>query len=373
MVALRRTRQRHRLGNIEWFDAAYRVYLVALFGGGTVLWISSLDQRRAGARGHRGRSVDQHAPALIGMHHHRRARRRAAQRRARWPAGPRGARRHVRHALAGRPDPRPAAPGHATAALGGLARRRVGAIVGQLAGRRLPGTTLAWAGVGAAVRRRRRRRCGPAPRWSPTPLRLPLWITTIVGLAPLAWQGAAVVRHIPGPGNTAGSLAHVGLAPEPRSTLAIAVAVGARRRRHLHAAADVARRARPAQQPRRPAALRGDDAGPAHRHPAAPPAEPGAVPRPSVDPGAADGSRARRLAARLAQPAAHAGDALRAHDSLAALAGVCQAFVVRGTTPALLGHRRDAVHPRSGGDGAAVAGDRPTRSHRQPARSNAAS
>jgi hypothetical protein len=30
-----------RLGDIEWFDAAYRVYLVALFGGGTVLWISS--------------------------------------------------------------------------------------------------------------------------------------------------------------------------------------------------------------------------------------------------------------------------------------------------------------------------------------------
>ena len=38
---LRRRRKRHRLGDIEWFDAAYRVYLVALFGGGTVLWISS--------------------------------------------------------------------------------------------------------------------------------------------------------------------------------------------------------------------------------------------------------------------------------------------------------------------------------------------
>ena len=38
---LRRRRKRHRLGDIEWFDAAYRVYLVALFCGGTVLWISS--------------------------------------------------------------------------------------------------------------------------------------------------------------------------------------------------------------------------------------------------------------------------------------------------------------------------------------------
>ena len=38
---LRRRRKRRRLGDIEWFDAAYRVYLVALFGGGTVLcWLA---------------------------------------------------------------------------------------------------------------------------------------------------------------------------------------------------------------------------------------------------------------------------------------------------------------------------------------------
>ena len=39
-------RKRHRLGDIEWFEAAYRVYLVALFGGGTVLWLSGLRRRR---------------------------------------------------------------------------------------------------------------------------------------------------------------------------------------------------------------------------------------------------------------------------------------------------------------------------------------
>ena len=38
---LRRTRKRRRLGDIEWFDSAYRVYLAALFGGGGVLWLSS--------------------------------------------------------------------------------------------------------------------------------------------------------------------------------------------------------------------------------------------------------------------------------------------------------------------------------------------
>ena len=28
--SLRRTRQLHRLGNIEWFEAAYRVYIMGL-------------------------------------------------------------------------------------------------------------------------------------------------------------------------------------------------------------------------------------------------------------------------------------------------------------------------------------------------------
>ena len=39
---LRRRRQRNRLADIEWFEAAYRVYVVALFGGGGVLWVSAL-------------------------------------------------------------------------------------------------------------------------------------------------------------------------------------------------------------------------------------------------------------------------------------------------------------------------------------------
>ena len=63
---LRRRRKRHRLGDIEWFDAAYRVYLVALFGGGTVLWISSSisdttvsDQAVA--------DIARNGPALIGL------------------------------------------------------------------------------------------------------------------------------------------------------------------------------------------------------------------------------------------------------------------------------------------------------------------
>src|SRR5262245_5464496 len=35
---LRRTRRVRRLGDLEWFEIAYRVYLAALVGGGVVLW-----------------------------------------------------------------------------------------------------------------------------------------------------------------------------------------------------------------------------------------------------------------------------------------------------------------------------------------------
>ncbi|MGZ4673418.1 MAG: hypothetical protein ACXV8K_12215, partial [Ilumatobacteraceae bacterium] len=81
-----------------------------------------------------------------------------------------------------------------------------GAIVGQLAGRRLPGTPVAWAASGALFG------ITTAMLWAGTALvahavRLPLWIATTVGLVVVAWQGAALAWHIPGPTNTAGSLA----------------------------------------------------------------------------------------------------------------------------------------------------------------------
>ena len=63
---LRRRRKRHRLDDIEWFDAAYRVYLVALFGGGSVLWIgSSIKDTDASAQA--VADVTKNGPALIGM------------------------------------------------------------------------------------------------------------------------------------------------------------------------------------------------------------------------------------------------------------------------------------------------------------------
>jgi len=38
---LRRRRRVRRLGRLEWFDVAYKAYLVVIFGGGAVLWASA--------------------------------------------------------------------------------------------------------------------------------------------------------------------------------------------------------------------------------------------------------------------------------------------------------------------------------------------
>src|SRR5258706_6509720 len=81
-----------------------------------------------------------------------------------------------------------------------------GAIVGQLAGRRLPGTPVAWAASSALFG------ITTAMLWAGTALiahavRLPLWMATTIGLGVLGWQSAALAWHLPGPANTAGSLA----------------------------------------------------------------------------------------------------------------------------------------------------------------------
>ncbi len=99
-----------------------------------------------------------------------------------------------------------------------------GAIVGQLAGRRLPGTPLAWAASGALSG------IATALLWAGTALvahaiRLPLWIATSLGLAVVAWQTAALVWHIPGPANIYGSLALWGWQQHPIDLAAVVISV----------------------------------------------------------------------------------------------------------------------------------------------------
>ena len=220
---LRRRRKRRRLGDIEWFDAAYRVYLVALFGGGTVLWISSSisdttvsDQAVA--------DIARNGPALIGLITtlaFLAALRSGAQ------GGPLALEApDVAYVMLSPVDRmrallRPVTQrARSAAALAGT----FGAIVGQLAGRRLPGTPLAWAASGAAFG------ITTALLWAGTALiahaiRMPLWLATSIGLVGVAWQGAALAWHLPGPANLDGSLAMWGWRQGPIDLVAPLLAV----------------------------------------------------------------------------------------------------------------------------------------------------
>ncbi|MEP7113229.1 MAG: hypothetical protein ABI862_08190 [Ilumatobacteraceae bacterium] len=220
---LRRRRKRHRLGDIEWFDAAYRVYLVALFGGGTVLWISSSISDST-VSGHAVANIAKNGPALIGLITtlaFLAALRSGAQ------GGPLALEApDVAYVLLSpvdrmrallRPVTQRARSAASIAAV-------FGAIVGQLAGRRLPGTPVAWASSGAVFG------ITTALLWAGTALvahaiRLPLWIATSVGLAGVAWQSAALAWHIPGPANLAGSLAMWGWRQHPIDLAAPLVAI----------------------------------------------------------------------------------------------------------------------------------------------------
>lgn len=210
---LRRRRKRHRLGDIEWFDAAYRVYLVALFGGGTVLWISS-SINDADPSSKSIADIARNGPALIGMIT---ALAFLAALRSGAQGGPLALEApDVAYVMLSPVDRmrallRPVTQRTRSAASLAAA---FGAIAGQLAGRRLPGTPVAWAASGALFG------ITTALLWAGTALvahavRLPLWIATSVGLAGIAWQGAALTWHVPGPANSAGSLAMWGWRQHP--------------------------------------------------------------------------------------------------------------------------------------------------------------
>ncbi len=280
MVALRRTRQRHRLGNLEWFEAAYRVYLLALFGGGAILWLSGLvgDDPVSAAT---AATVDRNAPAILGL---LAVGAFAAGVRSGAQGGPLALEApDVTYIMLSPVDRRrallrPAVQRLRSAAyIGGL----LGAIGGQLAGRRLPGSTLAWTGSGLLFG------LVVAALWVGGALvahaaHLPQWLTTIVGIGLVGWQTVAAFTHIPAPGTPFGSLALWGWRQHPIDALAIVAAVALVVVGMVAAGAHVARRTGPPQRPRRPVALRRHHAGSAHRHPPAAPAQPGAGPSPAV-------------------------------------------------------------------------------------------
>ena len=220
---LRLRRKRHRLGDIEWFEAAYRVYLVALFGGGTVLWISS-SIGDSTVSDHAVADVARNGPALIGLIT---AVAFLAALRSGAQGGPLALEApDVAYVMLSPVDRMRALLRPVTQRVRSAAylAATFGAVVGQLAGRRLPGTPVAWAASGALFG------ISTAVLWAGTALvahaiRLPLWIATSIGLAGVAWQSAALAWHIPGPANADGSLAMWGWRQHPIDLAALLLAV----------------------------------------------------------------------------------------------------------------------------------------------------
>ena len=212
-----------RLGELEWFEVAYRVYLFALVGGGVVLWLSGLvgDEPATPAQ---VADVLERGPAVLGLGV---AIAVALGLRSGSDGGPVSVEAaDVRHLLLAPVSrrtvlARPAWQRLRAVAFGGAI---VGAIGGELAARRLPGTGAAWALSGAAA--------GAATGAAFVAVavlahvaRLPRWAATGLAAVVLAAQAGAAAGWWPGPGNTIGSLALWGMRQEPVDLVGAAVVV----------------------------------------------------------------------------------------------------------------------------------------------------
>ncbi len=218
---LRATRQRHRLGDLEWFDAAYKVYVVALFGGIVLLWLSDLvgDEALTAAQ---AANASRHGPAVLGAFAVVAL---AAGLRSGSQGGPLALEAaDVVHVMLAPIDRRrallrPTVQRLRSAAFAGGA---VSACLAQLAGRRLPGSPIAWFAGGGLFG------VTLALLWVGGALvahaaRLPLTAATVIGLILGAWQTAAIAWEVPGPGDLHGSLGLWGWRQHPADVVAILV------------------------------------------------------------------------------------------------------------------------------------------------------
>ena len=64
--AMRRERRRHRVADMEWFEALYRVYLAALIGGGAILYLSDL-VTDSPLTAEQVRNLHAHTPHAVGL------------------------------------------------------------------------------------------------------------------------------------------------------------------------------------------------------------------------------------------------------------------------------------------------------------------
>ena len=240
--ALRRARQKNRLAEVEWFEALYRVYLAAFIFGGGILFISGLVPDKPVADS-MAADVFKFGPAWLGLVGILAV---AMGLRSGSRGGPLAIEEaDVRHVLLApvsrqRVLLRPAVQRLRSAmfAAGGA-----GAVAGQLAGRRLPGSGMAWAMSGAL--------------WGATigalfvgaalcahSLKLRGWMASMLGGALIAWQIATALpsSQLSGPGDLQGGLALWGertrfieLVPSVVAVLLIAIGLALLGRQSLEA------------------------------------------------------------------------------------------------------------------------------------------
>jgi hypothetical protein len=221
---LRRERRRRRVADIEWFEALYRVYLVGFLGIFITLLVSSaLGDGEASAEA--VADVRRYGPAAVGVVA---ALAIAVGLRSGSRGGPLALEpAEVRFVLLAPIDRFRAVLGPALrqtryAAFVGV---MVGAAVGQLGSRRLPGTLLPWASAGALS--------GlliglllVGVGYAASGLRLHRAIATVLGAAVIAWAVADLVLGVPCPTTAVGGIALWPLRVHPVELLAVPAVVG---------------------------------------------------------------------------------------------------------------------------------------------------
>ena len=217
---MRRTRRVRRLGSLEWFEIAYRVYLAALVGGGLLVWLSGLvtDEPATPAQ---VADLREHGPAVLGVGL---ALAVALGLRSGSDGGPVAIEPADVRFLLLAPVPRrevltrPVIQRFRSMTFGGAL---VGAIAGQLGARRLPGSPEAWAGS-VAVAGATMGAAFVAVAVLTHVLRAPRWLATTIAGVVLGTQALSVAKVIPGPGDAVGSFALWGMRQEPADLVAIA-------------------------------------------------------------------------------------------------------------------------------------------------------
>ena len=202
---MRRTRRRHRLGELEWFEALYRVYLAAFLGGGAFFFVAGLvEDSPVSAR--TSADIYRHGPGWLGLAAVLAV---AMGLRSGSRGGPLSVEEaDVRHVLLAPIERRRALLRPAGQRLRSLAFAGAvtGAAVGQLTSRRLSGSAGWWVVAGAAFGAC----CAGLFLGSALlghGLHLPRWGASGLAAALLAWQAGAIAAGVAGPGDGFGHLA----------------------------------------------------------------------------------------------------------------------------------------------------------------------